>query len=443
MPVATKTPNTFNYAERVQQFLNEMYAKNPNAVRPNTNADGSAKAPSQGNGMGALAGAVALPVAIKAALRYALKDGTKETASLPSVYEGISPSTTANGLSTPQMVHPGQAPSVPELPAQSGQAAVSPDYLGGGLQTAGGLYTTGQGIEDLRKGNYLGGGIQTLGGANMALQGLNSMGANIAPETVGSIGSVAGPLLAAYGAYNTLKTAGDSPAGGARNTSAALQGAAAGTAIAPGIGTAIGAALGLAASHYGSSKDKYHMMRDQVRDALVKADVLRQDATGHQFGKLADGSEFDFSKDGKVAGKPQFDNPLYGKAASYGNVLATAEGLTGKAREAMATLYANAAVSNAKDPTGVAANFATFAGQRGLTNDAVQSTLDALYKDKKINDNEYQVWTNDKKDFVIPGGAAPTPGFITKPLITQGPSRSKTSSPGISKSGQRISYGKK
>lgn len=441
MAVQTTTPNTFNYAQRVQQFLDEMYAKNPTLKRPPTNPDGTPKVPSQGGGNPlALIGAIAAPVAVKQAIKYALKNSAKDavnasTANLTPATNAAYATPTSSSLSTPQVVDTNRI-SIAE--------SNNPSYLSGGLNTALGLYTAGQGLQDLKKGNYLGGGVQTIGGGTMALQGLNSLGANVAPQTVGSIAGYTNPLLAANGAYNALKTAGNAPAGGARNTSAALQGAAAGTAIAPGIGTAIGAALGLAASKFGSSKDKYQMMRDQVREALVKSNILRQDESGKQYGRLADGTEFEFSKDGKVAGKPQFDNPLYGKAAAYGNVLASAEGLTGKAREAMATLYANAAVSNAKDPTTVAANFATFGAQRGLTSDAVQKTLDQLYKDKKINEGEYQIWSNDKKDFIIPGGDNMSPtGAIPKPLISNTPARSQTRSPGVSKSGARINYGKK
>lgn len=299
----------------------------------------------------------------------------------------------------------------------------------------------------------------TVGAATGTAAGAAAIGTAAGNSTAAAALPYAGAAAGAYGLYQNGQYVGNAPAGGQRNSMSTVQGASAGaaiggtvgsvvpvvgTAIGAGIGALVGGAYGFANSYFGSSKDKYQMIRDKGRKYLQQNGIL----DGNYQGTLADGSTFDFGKDGKKAGKADFSNPLYGKAAAFGNVLASAEGFSGRSREAMATLYANAAVSNAKDPATVQANFAHFAQQRGLTQDAVQAQLDKMKGDNAIKGDEYNVFSHDATEFIPgPNGtpnvatAAPTnamsPNVIAVPRL---PARSATLSPGVGLNGQRIDY---
>lgn len=440
MDTSNLTPSANTYNERLQFYLNQLGA---NSNTQNSSSQG--KGPNIGVALAAPVGTVGAMYGGKKLAQYLFDKGVQNTSDIAAktASENIAWNANADAATygTPQLtsnVAQDVKLSTPEL-VSANRVPVDNFDLTKALQGAAGFYGLYRGYQDFKDGNKLGAGINTIGGGTNLASALGN-------DTASSVLGYVNPALGAYQGYQTIK-GWDAPKGGARNSSSAMSGAAAGAALGsviPGVGTAvgalIGAGLGLGGSIFGSSKDKYQLMRDQVRKSLVKQGVLRQDDTGHQFGTLADGSEFDFSKDGKKYGKPQFENPLYSKAAAYGNVLASAEGLSGKAREALATLYANAGVSNAgSSQDTLLKNFQHFAAQRGLTQDLIQKQIDALKPN--LTQDEYSIFSNDKK-YLVPEGLS-TPGFITKPLITNLPARSKTISPGISKDGKKISYGGK
>lgn len=333
--------------------------------------------------------------------------------------------------------------------------------LGNLAQGALGAYSLYQGYRDYKDGNYAGAGINTAMGAA-------SIGSALGSQMAASALPVLGPIAGAYGIYQTDRAIGSMPQGSDRNRTGAMGGAAAGasigTAVAPGIGTAIGAGIGalagLGASMFGSGKDKYQMIRDKGRSVLQQGGILDDKYQG----TLADGSKFDFGKDGKQHGKPQFNNPLYGQAAAFGNVLASVEGMSGKGREAMAMLYGNAAVSNAGDnPNTVLDNYRHFFQQRGISYEAGKAQLDQMLQKEEISQDDYNVFVNDLGRIVPPGqpqgntkGAGvlmgpsqPVPsGPIAQlanipPVRGPGPApqlppRSSTRSPGISLTGQLL-----
>lgn len=308
------------------------------------------------------------------------------------------------------------------VPAGSG-ILENPNF-GNVAQGVGGAIQTVQGVGQLQKGNYVGGGINTAAG-------VGNLATAFAPEaTTAMLGSqvVPGLNVAAglYGGYETAKYISDAPSGGRRNAQGAMGGAASGaaigTAILPGVGTAVGAGIGaltgLASSVFGSSKGERQQIRDKARKGLQEAGILDSE----YMGTLADGSKFDFGKDG---GKHSFekykDDPNFDKAGALANVLAAAEGLHGKAREAVAALYARAALSNAGgDYNKMVANIRHFAEQRGMNPKNVQEQLDAMRSNKKLDDNTYSVFSADSNEIFNPAppaqrGKQPPTAAVTAP----------------------------
>lgn len=310
-----------------------------------------------------------------------------------------------------------------------------------------GAYQLYQGYRAYQDGDYAGAGINALGGATAVGSALGSTtAAGALPYVGGAVGL--------YNAYKTNQSIASMPAGSQRDRAGAIGGASAGAAIGAfggpvgiAIGAAVGALAGLADSKFGSSKDKYQMIRDQGRKTLRQNGILDENYRG----TLADGSTYDFGKDGKEAGKLDTKNPLWNQAAAYGNAIATAEGLYGRSREAMATLYANGAMSNAKDQSALTANFQHFAQQRGLNQAAVQAQYDKMLAEKQITQEEYNVYSADKNQFVP--GVAPTATKTIAPIAPGSspqrvaaaatgaplpPARSQTTSPGIRKDGTLV-----
>lgn len=265
-----------------------------------------------------------------------------------------------------------------------------------------------QAYKSYKSGDKVGAGISTAGAVTGGAAALSAAGiGGASTAAIGAYAPYAGIAGGAYGGYQTAKYQADAAAGAQRNRQSAIGGAASGTAmgagvgtlIEPGVGTAIGAGVGavvgglagLAGSVFGSSKDKYQMIRDRAREGLVKANVLDQNYQG----TLADGSTFDFGKDGKKYGKLNTNDPNYGIAAGLANVIAAGEGLYGRPLEAVATLYANASMSNANgDVNKVYDNIRHFATQRNMNLDNVTQQLDKLKTDKLINDDQYNAYLN-------------------------------------------------
>lgn len=220
-------------------------------------------------------------------------------------------------------------------------------------------------------------------------------------STLGAIGTGLGYVAAAYGAYDLGKLA---LSGGDLSTSdtgrSTLRGAADGASIGsvvPVVGTAIGAvvgaAVGFASGATASSKGVLQKTRDSYREYLAKSGSKLFDAQNFE-GTLADGSKFNFGDDGDKL-HLDFKDPLIGEGAALGNVIAAGQGLQGKAREAVATMFAKAASTNAKTPEGVAGNMRHFLQQMGLKASDIQANLNKAITDGKIKPEEYKVWSAD------------------------------------------------
>lgn len=284
-----------------------------------------------------------------------------------------------------------------------------------------------QAYRDYQQGNYLGAGVNAAAaGTNAAALGGSELAASATPYL--------GPIAGAYGAYQTAKMTGQMPSGGRRNSNAAISGAAAGASagsafgpIGTGVGAVVGGLAGLAGSYFGSSKGSDQMIRDSGRKYLKQQGILDDKYQG----TLADGTVWDFGKDGKKFGKPDLDNPLYDQAAMYADALGAAEGLVGGSRRSMNQMYTRAALSNAGgDPEKLRQNFEHFAKQRGFTLDAIKSQYDEMLAKNDISQSQYNAWMNESAKFVPAGAAAP---------VAQA-NRTQTASPGISKEGKAIKY---
>lgn len=284
-----------------------------------------------------------------------------------------------------------------------------------------------------KKGDKVGGGINMAAGAgNLAASG--ALGA----ETAGAASSAAGGYLipglniaaGVYGGYQTAQAMGDMAAGSQRSRTGAIGGAASGAAIGaglgsilPGPGTAIGAVIGAAVggtagligSWTGSHKGKAQFMRDNIRGVLQQNNILDSDYKG----TLADGSKYDFGKDGSTLKWKEIDkvaaaNPnSWSKAVSLGDALAASYGFVGQKASDISAWYAKGAVSNAKDDPNIAMkNMQHFAQQQGITFDLVKSKLDQAIADNRISQTQYDAYLNGAKELtagVKPPAPASTP----------------------------------
>lgn len=308
------------------------------------------------------------------------------------------------------------------VPAESVGADGSVD-LGGIAQGAAGAYQLYQGYNDYKKGNYLGAGINTAGGAAM-------IGSALGNQTAASAMPILGPVAGVYGAYQTDKMVGSMPAGGRRNTNATMSGAAAGAALGsaiPGVGTAIGAGVGalagFALSQFGSSKDKYQMIRDGARENLQKNGILDENWQG----TLADGTTFDFGKDGKGQTKLDYSDPTTGRVIGLANVISAGEGMFGRGTDALSMLYSGAALSNAGgDYEKARQNMLHFAKQRGFTPENVSAQLQKMKDEGQIDEGQYQAYLNGVNELFQGGAPAGN-----QPTGMMDPPRSSTSSPGM------------
>jgi hypothetical protein len=323
----------------------------------------------------------------------------------------------ASGAAAPSVV-----PQGGEIPAgytavgsaANGGTIVAPDALasdkgfmdsmtaadwGAVAQGALSIYNAYQAYQMGKRGDYAGaaltGGAAVTGGAAaLGTAGVNFTG----QQTLAAAAPYLGVAAGVYGGYQTAKYQADAAAGAQRNRNSAVGGATSGALIGSyfgpwgtAIGAAVGGLAGLAGSHFGSSKDKYQMIRDKARDGLQKANILDENYQG----SLADGSKFDFGKDGKKYGKLNTKDPNWGTAAGLANVIAAGEGLYGRPLEGIATMYANAAMSNSSgDVNKVYDNIRHFAAQRNMNLDNVTQQLDKLKTDKLIDDDQYNAYLN-------------------------------------------------
>jgi hypothetical protein len=219
---------------------------------------------------------------------------------------GIGP--VASGSEYAGMLAPSAAPTVSGIgPVASGSeyaellgpqpdaaAAATGGFSGANLLQGGlGALQGYMGYRQFQQGDKIGGALGMAGGA-----------ANLAGAAgMDTIGSAAGPIGAAYGAYTLGKMATSGDYTTKDTGSLALQGGAAGasigSAILPGPGTAIGAAIGgtigAITGLSGSKKGQRQLIRDKWRKSMLENNVglFGQDYKG----TLVDGSTFDWGKD--------------------------------------------------------------------------------------------------------------------------------------------------
>ncbi|NBW10161.1 MAG: hypothetical protein EBR82_19245 [Caulobacteraceae bacterium] len=280
---------------------------------------------------------------------------------------------------------------------QAYNMAKNKEYAGAGIYGAGGA-------ANIAASGYAGAAAQTA--ATDALGGYLVPGANL--------------LMGAYGAYKTAELTGNMAAGKQRNVGAATSGAMTGAAIGsviPVIGTGIGAAIGAAAGYlgsaaFGSKKGKAQFMRDNIRGVLQQGGVLDDKFQG----TLADGTKYDFGKDGSTLKWKEIDKiaaekpKAWGGAVPLADALAASYGFVGQKASDIAAWYAKGAVSNAGDDAGIAQkNMQHFAKQQGITYDMIKTKLDEAMKDNRISQSQY--------DYYL-GGARQLTSYSGKPSQT-------------------------
>jgi len=299
--------------------------------------------------------------------------------------------------------------------------------IGRYVQGAAGAYLFYSGVKQFQDGDKVGGGLT-------AASGVANMGAAYEGSAGGSF-TDAGPYLsAALGAYHGYKGFTDENLTSTQQTQAGAKALGKGAAdmftfglATPVIGALENSSLGkkivpkidkfdakynpvtIAVSKFGSSKGGDQLIRDQYRKKMIESGAK---LFNNQYqGTLADGSNFDFGADGSHLSlkKLDFKDPTIGKAAAYGNVLATIQGASkeGDARRALATQFLAGSTSNANgDLNVVKANNAHFLQQIGVNDLATgQSKLDEAKKAGRITEDEFQVFSNDLKELYQP---APT-----------------------------------
>lgn len=269
---------------------------------------------------------------------------------------------------------------------------------------------------------YAGAGIYGVGGAaNIAASGYAGAAAQTAAGDAlgGYLVPGANLLMGAYGAYKTAEMTGNMAAGKQRNVGAATSGAMAGAAIGsviPVIGTGIGAAIGAAAGYlgsaaFGSKKGKAQFMRDGIRGVLQENGILDESFQG----TLADGTKYDFGKDGSTLKWKNIDKIAEKQPAAWNaavpltDALAAAYGFVGQKASDISAWYAKGAVSNAGDDASIAVkNAQHFAQQQGLTFDMIKARLDEAMKDERINQSQYDYYLNGARQ--LTAGIKPQKG---------------------------------
>lgn len=271
-----------------------------------------------------------------------------------------------------------------------------------------------------KEGDKLGAGIYAGGALTGGAAAANMAGASFAgSETLGAAAPIFGAVAGAYQGYKTAEMIGSTAAGSQRNKQGAMGGAASGamigSAILPGWGTAIGAAVGAAAglvgSWTGSSKGKAQFMRDSIRGVLQEGGILDDKFQG----TLADGSKYDFGKDGSTLKWKAIDKIVEKQPAAWNaavpltDAIAAAYGFVGQKASDISAWYAKGAVSNAGDDASIAIkNAQHFAQQQGLTFEMIKARLDEAMKDERINQSQYDYYLNGARQ--VTAGAKPQPG---------------------------------
>jgi hypothetical protein len=157
--------------------------------------------------------------------------------------------------------------------------------------------------------------------------------------------------------------------------------------------------------------------------------MIREDYSG----TLADGTQFNWNKltetygGKKGIGALNFDDPIIAHAVSQADMLATAQGLTGKARQNIAAEMAKAAALNANgDIRVVDENIRTFAAQLGLKPEDIHHNINVVAERELKSSSEEEERTfavakaNASRIFGNPPQIPTTPDKQTAAVIAQG-----------------------
>lgn len=150
---------------------------------------------------------------------------------------------------------------------------------------------------------------------------------------------------------------------------------------------------------FGTTKDKYNIYRDRVRNAMADGDYLGTDDEGRRYMELADGSRFDFQTEGRtfkgqdgqdVRYGDQFDesNPLLAQAQGGINPLMNIlfdgeEGVPG-----FDAGYTNAVLSNANNEKELFENIAHQYGRMGLDQTSATDIINRQQEEGKLSQAE-------------------------------------------------------
>lgn len=283
--------------------------------------------------------------------------------------------------------------------------------------------------KSFKAGDKVGGALGAATGAgNLAL-------ATGAASSTGTLGASVIPGLniatGAYGAYKTAEQTGSMAAGKQRDIAGAIGGATSGLALGLGggalagatmgswagpIGMAIGALAGYAGSKFfGSHKGKAQVMRDSIRGVLQQGGILDKDFKG----TLANGSTYDFGKDGSTLKWKEIDKisaaqpKAWNGAVPLADALAASYGFVGQKASDIAAWYAKGAVSNAGDDANIARqNMQHFAKQQGITYDQIKTKLDEAIRDNRISQSQYDYYMGGARQLIGGAGAPGAPGGV-------------------------------
>jgi hypothetical protein len=163
-------------------------------------------------------------------------------------------------------------------------------------------------------------------------------------------------------------------------------------------------------------------MRDSIRGVLQQGGILDDKYQG----TLADGTKYDFGKDGSTLKWKEIDKisaekpKAWNGAVPLADALAASYGFVGQKASDIAAWYAKGAVSNAGDDAGVAQkNMQHFAKQQGISYDMIKTKLDEAMKDNRISQSQYDYYLggarqltsySGKPSMGTPVAPAPRPG---------------------------------
>lgn len=322
------------------------------------------------------------------------------------------------GMSTIEMPN-GSTQQIPTeaLNDEGFMSSVNWNAVGSGALAALSAY---QAYKSYQEGDKIGAGLSGASAVSLGAMAANQAGLGFAgSQSMAAAAPYLGVAAGLYQGYQTAEMIGDTAAGSQRNRNAALGGAASGAMIGGAafgpvglaVGAAVGALAGAVGSWTGSSKGKAQFMRDGIRGVLQERGLLDENFQG----TLADGSKYDFGKDGSTLKWKNIDKIIEKQPAAWNaavpltDAIAAAYGFVGQKASDISAWYAKGAVSNAGDDASVAIkNAQHFAQQQGLTFEMIKARLDEAMKDERISQSQYDYYLNGAKQ--VTAGVKPQQG---------------------------------